>query len=292
MSLRKSLTKPIFKLIRLLARSFGKFRFVEKWVDQNSYAQHYDITEKHIQLDHCNDWNDTLKISILSDFHYGAHNNDAQRFTQIVDFVNEKNPDIILLLGDFINTPHLGQDPIIPSNLVHILSKLKAPLGVWGVLGNHDWKHDGTSIQRQLQDVGIQVLENSSHALKFKNNAFSLIGIADDSTRKTDWNSSLSDVPDTHPKIIMAHDPASFIEMPQTDAIMFSGHTHGGQIRIPKFGALANSSRAPLKWSQGFINQGKKQLYVTRGLGTSILPLRINCPPEICFFTIGKKPTS
>ena len=287
MSLRKSLTRPIFQLMRTAAHGVGKIPAFKRWIEKHSTAQTYEISTRHFTLKNCENWSQPLKLAVLSDFHYGAHNDDDERFTGIIQHVNDNKPDIILLLGDFVNTPHLGQDMIAPNGMADILAPLSAPLGVWAVLGNHDWKHGGKSVQKELERVNIRVLENEAHTIVFENHQFALAGIADDSKRTPDWDAALSNTPQEMPTIVMAHDPASFIEMPNTDAIMFSGHTHGGQIRLPKFGALVNSSRAPLKWSNGHIQKDQKQLYVTSGLGTSILPVRMNCPPEICFFTIG-----
>ncbi|GLQ34039.1 metallophosphoesterase [Amylibacter marinus] len=289
MSLRKTVSDPLFAGLRYCARRLGRMPAFRRWVRAHSQAQPVTHTAQTFSLENWPAEAPALRIALLSDFHFGAHSDDLTRFEKIVKITNAQEPDVILLLGDFLNTPHFGSDNIDAQTIAHILGPLAAPLGVWAVLGNHDWRHDGAGIWAALQDQNIQVLENEAATLEYAGHLVSLVGMGDFGTRPTDWNSALADVSPQAAMVVMAHDPASFASMPARDGIMFSGHTHGGQVRLPFFGALVNSSKSPLSWSYGHVELNKKQLFVTRGLGTSILPIRFNCPPEVCLITLDGK---
>ncbi|WP_282607743.1 metallophosphoesterase [Pelagibius sp. Alg239-R121] len=228
-----------------------------------------------------------LRAAVLADPHLGSHTNDIARFEKIVAEVNDWQPDIVLLLGDFINTQIFGRGHIPPDVIAHVLGPLKARLGTYAILGNHDWIYDGRAVWRALEAVGITVLENDSLEIKDQTGDFWLVGLADDQTRRPEARKTLEPIPDAALKLVMAHDPATFADIPTGPNLTLCGHTHGGQVRLPFVGPLVNSSRAPLRWTSGHVVEDGRHLFVSRGLGTSGIPLRFNCPPEVCFLSIG-----
>ena len=157
----------------------------------------------------------------------------------------------------------------------------------YAVLGNHDWHYDGHSVWTALEDHGIAVFENTSRKIEDALGDFWIIGLADEQTRQPDIDSAFAAIEGNEPALVMAHDPATFSKIPDGPYLTLSGHTHGGQFRLPIVGPIVNSSDAPLKWSSGHIVENGRHLFVSRGLGTSIFPFRFNCPPEICFLTIN-----
>jgi predicted MPP superfamily phosphohydrolase len=256
------------------------------WVTPFAHAQRTVEVHQRISLHRFPRNEKPLKIAVLSDFHFGSHTNDIARYQSLVERVNQTDVDLVLLLGDYMNTEFFGGGRIPPQSIAGVLSQFKSRLGTYAILGNHDWIYDGFAVADALREVGITVLENENLRIKTHAGDIGLIGLADDRSRVTDWNAAFAGLEENLPKIIMAHDPASFLEMPDIDSLMVCGHTHGGQIRLPFVGALANSSRAPLAWSRGLNRKKSAQLLVTAGLGTGIVPVRIDCPPEYCVLEV------
>ena len=254
-----------------------------------SRAQPHEMTEVYLSPPGWDMRSAPLRVAVLADLHLGSHANDIMRFERIVAEVNATVPDITLLLGDFMNTQILGGGHIPPDVIAEVLKPLRAPLGVHAILGNHDWIYDGHAVWRALEGVGIGVLENASVKIEDVAGDFWLVGLADDQTRRPEAEKTLAPLPKTEPKLVMAHDPATFAEVPAGPHLTLCGHTHGGQVRLPFVGPLVNSSRAPLRWTAGHIVEEGRHLFVSRGLGTSVIPLRLNCAPELCLISIGGK---
>ena len=232
---------------------------------------------------------DTIRTAIVSDLHVGSTVVNLERLSEVVQLINQQDPDLILLGGDYVATASPGGEIVPLSKIAHELSKLKAPLGVVAVLGNHDWWLDGELVRDEFEKVGIVVLENQVHHLQRENGALWVAGIADDITRSPDVDGTLRKIPDDAPVIILTHDPAQFMDVPKGPYLTISGHTHGGQVYLPFLGALMTPSRAPMEWIYGHIKEEGRDLYVTSGIGTSILPVRFNMPPEIVVIDIGQK---
>ena len=171
-----------------------------------------------------------------------------------------------------------------------LLRELKAPLGVYAVLGNHDWWLDGSRVRKALADKGIRVLENESVRLERKGNAFRLLGLADNMERSPETSGALKSVPASEPVIALIHEPDYFPSIPERIALTLAGHTHGGQVRLPLVGSLIVPSRYGQRYALGTIREGSKLLFVTTGIGTSIIPVRFGVPPEYALLTIRSSP--
>jgi predicted MPP superfamily phosphohydrolase len=134
----------------------------------------------------------------------------------------------------------------------------------------------------QLTQAGIHVLENSSIQVRMTSGKnFWISGLADDSTRKPDLLKTLSMVTTDEPVLMLSHDPATFITMNDRPVITLSGHTHGGQMAFPFIGPVIIPGRAPLKYAYGHIKENNRDLIVTSGVGTSVLPIRAFAVPEL-----------
>lgn len=230
-----------------------------------------------------------IKVAVVSDLHVGSPFNGLGRIDAIVDKVSRENPDLILLLGDFLISGVKGGTFVGPEPIARKLARLSAPLGVYTVLGNHDWWEDGVGMTRALETHGITVLENQAVPLEWHGSQFWLVGLSDDTTRNPDVRLAYSLVPQDATSIVMTHDPGAYLDFPDAfrPALLLGGHTHGGQIYLPWLFDPLIPGRAGPEWARGLIDFNGTPLYVTSGIGTSILPVRLNCPPEIVIITVS-----
>ncbi len=229
---------------------------------------------------------DGLTIALISDIHAGSPYVGKSRVDQLVLRVNAAKPDMIVLLGDYVIQTVVGGRFMPPEELAFLLKDLKAPLGVYAVLGNHDWWLDGPRVRAALAGQGIKVLENENVRVAARGARFSLLGLADHIERKPDPISPLAGVPEHEPVIALIHEPDYFPEIPERIALTLAGHTHGGQVRLPIVGSLIVPSRFGQRFVRGLIKEGGRLLYVTTGVGTSIIPVRFGVPPEYVLLTL------
>ncbi len=231
-----------------------------------------------------------LRVAVLGDFQVGAPWFKVKHLDRVVDRVNEMDPDIVVLLGDYVIEGVLFGRFVEPREIAGSLSRLRARYGVYSVLGNHDWWHDGEEIRRELEAGGIVVLENEAVSIELPEGRAWIAGLADESTRRPCVDTTFSPIPEDEPVIALAHDPVTFFAVPDRTVITFAGHTHGGQFRLPFVGTPYNVGGTPRRMAYGLVNEGGKQLYVTSGLGTSAVPARFNMPPEIAMVTLAATP--
>lgn len=234
-----------------------------------------------------------LRVGVITDTHSGAPHMSLERLDAIVREMNSERPDIILLLGDYAgrHEPAALRSDADRSEVMSglpVLGRLKAPLGVWAVLGNHDWWYDGPAIEAGLKTAGIPVLENERVRIERAGGAFWLGGLADyESTRaKPSYGQTLVDLPEGDPVIVMSHWPDVFATAPNRVFITFAGHSHCGQVNLPGWGRLMHASPGSEMWPCGLYSQWSRYLYVSGGVGVSILPVRFNQPPEIAVVTL------
>ncbi|MET3443331.1 putative MPP superfamily phosphohydrolase [Variovorax paradoxus] len=226
-----------------------------------------------------------LKVAMAGDWHLTTRSawriTSVERAAGIVDAINAAQPDVILLPGDFLAGSG-GDEDLSIEEMAAVLGRLKALQGVYAVLGNHDWWHDGKRTAKALSAQGIVVLENAS--VRLPGHDIWVVGIGDDSTGHSEPDKALAGVPPGAATLVMMHDPFSFATMPRTQGLVVAAHTHGGQISVPGYGALVVPGRAPREWAYGWIAHKDKRMYVTSGLGVSILPVRFNMRPEWVMF--------
>jgi uncharacterized protein len=229
-------------------------------------------------------WNSDLRIAVLSDLHIGSPHVGLDKLRTIVEKTNAEQPQLVVLLGDFVTGGPNGTrwgGFVEPEPIAQELKKLHAPLGVYAVLGNHDWWHDGEQVGKALTDRGIPVLENRAVHV----GPIWLGGIADFWTRRPDIAGTLRQITSDDPVVLITHNPDIFPEVPARVSLTLAAHTHGGQVKLPIIGTLITTSK--LGYNAGeYVDHGR-HLFVTTGIGTSIVPVRFGVPPEIVILTLG-----
>ena len=230
-----------------------------------------------------------LRIAVAADFHISNSPEELERLAGIVDAVNAEKPDLILLPGDFAAGLFPGQTGD-PQRIADELARLRAPLGVYAVLGNHDHWQKTELFTKAFEKANLPLLENRSVVLEFAGKPFRLVGVIDGWTQEEPpWAELLPE--ESIPRIVMTHGPDIFDTLPEPTALAVAGHTHGGQIVLPFAGPLYVPSRHGRRYASGLIAEGNNNIFVTTGTGTSNVPLRLNCPPEIAILTLkGDRP--
>jgi uncharacterized protein len=248
-----------------------------------------------------------LRLVILSDPHLADPQMPLDRWRKIIEQANRLDGDVMLLLGDYSGSHFLRTADIPVSQTAKVAAGLRAPLGVYSIMGNHDWWDDlaaqkrgeGPILgQRAFEDAGIPVLENRALPLAKDGLRFwlagtgSIVAIKKGRRRyegRDDLDGTLAQVTDNSPIVHLAHEPDLFTIVPERISITLSGHTHGGQIRLFGYSPVTPSQFGN-RLAYGHIVEDGRHLVVSGGLGCSILPVRFGMPPEITVVDLGVAP--
>ena len=254
-----------------------------------------------------------LNVAVIADLHIIEPWMGLARVHAIVDTTNGLRPDLILLLGDYMAGTHISRfgTMVEPAAWARELARLKAPLGVHAVLGNHDWWDDRAAQQRRagptiahiaLASVNIPVFDNKAVQLTHNGGKFWLAGLADQWAFVNkggyrlgrgrgfqglhDLPATMAQITDDAPVILMAHEPDIFPEVPMRVSLTLSGHTHGGQISLFNYSPLV-PSKYGARYIYGHVVEDDRHLIVSAGLGCSLVPFRLGAPPEIVQLELG-----
>jgi hypothetical protein len=225
---------------------------------------------------------DGLRVGAMSDLHAGLGHTNRARVREAVELLNAQRPDVICLLGDYLDSTFFGKGRADPREIAAELAQLRAPLGRFAVLGNHDWRAAGASMGNALRESGLTVLENEAHDA----GDLWVAGVADMRTRLPDIAKALNDVPAGAPVLLLAHDPDLFPHVPPRVALTVAGHTHGGQVNVPVLRLLVVPSGHGARYLGGHVVEDGRQLFVSTGVGTAGLPIRFRQPPEVVILTL------
>lgn len=217
-----------------------------------------------------------IKVVLVGDFHIKP--NQQKRLEKVVSLINAQNPDLVLSVGDYVSG-HKSNMTMPIKDIAKELKNVKSKYGFYSVLGNHDWWLDGEDIAKNLKENGIKILANSNEKVKINGKIIYLAGVEDLTTRTPNIKRALKTT--QSPTILLTHSPDIFPKIPKDVNITLSGHVHGGQVRLPLLGALIVPSNYGNKYSQGLVVEKNKKMFITKGIGNSILPIRFNCVPEI-----------
>lgn len=229
---------------------------------------------------------DKLRIAVLADLHTGSPFNGEGKLDRIVRRSNDARPDLILLAGDFVIQGVIGGSFVQPEQAAAKLSHLEAPLGVYAVLGNHDWWFDAPRVQTALEAVGIRTLEDEATRLSLADPPVWLVGISDYWEGKHDIEKAMAGVDPRGTILSFTHNPDVFPDIGSEIDLTIAGHTHGGQVYLPLLGRPIVPSKYGQRFAIGHVVEEERHLFVAPGLGTSILPVRFRVPPEISVLTI------
>jgi uncharacterized protein len=239
-----------------------------------------------------------LRLALLADPHLAEPYMPLHRWQKIVETANMLEADAILMLGDYAVGHNFVRRKVPAVDMASASAGLKAPLGVYAIMGNHDWwadraaqqaGHGPTAGQKALEDAGIPVLENKAMRLIKDGLPFWFSGTASviaiykgprHFEGRDDLPGTLAQITDSAPVIHLAHEPDQFVHVPERVSLTLSGHTHGGQVRILNYSPIVPSEYGR-KYAYGHIVENGRHLVVSGGLGVSILPVRFGVPPEI-----------
>jgi predicted MPP superfamily phosphohydrolase len=228
-----------------------------------------------------------LRVAVLSDLHVGSPFNGIVQLKRIVERTNAARPDIICILGDLVIQGVRGGRFVPPEDIAAELTHLRAPAGVFAVLGNHDGWLDHDRVQKALEQNGIAVVEDTARRIDTVAGPLWVAGISDLWMGKHDVAAAVAAVKnDGAPVLLMTHNPDVFPSVPDRVSLTLAGHTHGGQVRFPFFGSPIVPSRFGQRFVAGHIIEQNRHLFVSTGVGTSILPVRFRVPPTISILTL------
>jgi predicted MPP superfamily phosphohydrolase len=242
-----------------------------------------EISDNQVELNNLSPEFDKFRIVHISDFHLGTWLKPHD-LNQVIEMVNQLEPDLIAITGDFVNSNPERHAQF----LINALSNLCAKDQIVAVLGNHDHWTDPDIVREVLRESNIIELSNRMSEIQRNSSYLYLSGIDDHLAGMDDLERVIPQIPDGHTNILLAHEP-DFADISSQNGkfdLQLSGHTHGGQICLPILGSLY-LPRYGRKYSSGMYKINGMFLYTNRGLGTSWLPVRYNCPPEIAKLTLN-----
>jgi predicted MPP superfamily phosphohydrolase len=238
-------------------------------------GERFFVNEERIWLDTLPSSCQGLRIVQISDIHHGLFL-PKEWLSDAVKKANRLKPDIIALTGDYVTYSRRNIEPA-----AEILGRLRARLGVYAVLGNHDFRVDADAVTSALKRQHIDVLRNRHVDLHLGGESIYLAGV-DDYGYGADLRRAVKGIPHEAARVLLAHNPRIIhLASRHGVSLVLSGHTHGGQVNIPLLGTVYGKSPERLRYKIGWDRMGATQIYVSRGIGTIVLPCRLRCPAEI-----------
>lgn len=262
--------------VAALAALYALFRayFVE--------PHHLEVVHTEVPIPGLPEALDGVRIALLTDFHLTGFG-DEQR--QVIQAVRDASPDLLCLGGDFIEKDRNLQF------LIPYVMELGRGRKAFAVLGNHDHGRgvDTSRLMDDLRRAGIQLLVNESAVARIRGVAIDVAGVDDPHTGRADLGKALARVRGERFVLLLAHSPDILLDpgVGRADLVL-SGHTHGGQVRLPVLGPLRTATRVGRKAAAGLVEMGGTRIYISRGLGLSFLPIRFGCRPEVSVLTLRR----
>ncbi len=275
------------------AAALGTALSVEAFAREPAFA----LTVKEWQVRHAKWAGPPLRIAVLTDIHAVDPWMPVSRIAAIAARANALQPDAVVLLGDYVNAlnAHFYSAVVPTREWAKALSALAAPLGVFAVLGNHDWwAGDVPAIRGAFAKTGIRLLENQAVRLVTQGYHFWIAGLGDQLAYRDrgvdDLQGTLTQARESEPLLLMVHEPDIFPKVPNRVTLTLAGHTHGGQVYLPIVGRpldyLNRSEGVHARYVYGHIEEQGRHLLISSGLGVSHYPVRFMVPPEIALVTL------
>lgn len=285
---RRHLFDPVRGWVRRFERRVSHYLARRVYPHFDAIAYPYDrhlcrkliLSEAEIAIPGLHPEMDGLRLMLMTDIHAGPFISSAV-IRRVLEQAMRLEPDVVILGGDLL-TSQASEFAVVDD----ALRVLKAPLGVFAVLGNHDYyTKEPERVRSLMEERHITVLHNRSETLRRGTGRLAIAGIDDLVMGEADLETALRDA---HPPVVLvSHNPDILFDASEAGvALVLSGHTHGGQVRIPGFPVLVRQSRFHL--DEGRFRAGSTELVVTRGLGAVGLPLRVACPAEIVLLRLRR----
>lgn len=228
-----------------------------------------------------------LRTAVLTDLHVGSPFNGINNLRKVIALTNAQQPDFVCILGDLVIQGVRGGHFVPPETIGAELRRLSPRYGTFAVLGNHDGWLDHDRVARALTSNGITLLEERSVRVNTRAGPLWLAGVSDLWTGRHDLSAALADVRDDGaPVILLTHNPDIFPHVPGIVSLTLAGHTHGGQVNFPVIGAPIVPSQYGSRFAAGLVVDSGRQMFVSTGVGTSIIPVRFRVPPSVTLLTI------
>jgi len=245
-------------------------------------ARNIEVTEYRVPLPALGRDLDGLRIVHLTDIHHGLYVS-AESVLAAVELANSLEPDVVALTGDYVSySRNFAQ------SCAELLGGLRARRGVFAVLGNHDFRVGADLVTRALRRNGIEVLRNRHTLLRSGSAELHLAGV-DDLWYDASLPRAMRNIPRGRPVILLSHNPRIVAAASHYSVdLVLSGHTHGGQVRLP----FLERRKDPVhrRFLTGWDAWGATRIYISRGIGTIVVPVRLGCPPEMPLFTLASRP--
>ena len=247
----------------------------------------YELSETDIPVRDLPDSFDGFRIVQVSDVHHSRIVSLGE-VRRVVELAQSARPDLVALTGDYTTMYRRYIEPCAEA-----LGALKAPEGVWAVLGNHDHYTDAQLTTRALERAHIRVLNNANTSIRRGADVLQLAGVDDWAWGKTDWARAFYGLDRRRPSVLLSHQP-SVLDLADTQGVslIISGHTHGGQVSLPLIGPPARFFSKELRYERGLFERSGTQLYVSRGTGVIGLPVRLGSRPEIALLRLRRAPVA
>lgn len=247
-------------------------------------ARRIEVNEFRVPISGLGRELDGFRIVHLTDIHHGLYFS-AEALLAAVELANSLDPDLVALTGDFVSYSRN-----FANSAGELLGGLRARRGVFAVLGNHDFRVGAELVTRALRRHGIEVLRNRHTVIRAGASQFHLAGV-DDLWFNPNLPRALGRIPRGHPVILLSHNPRIVAAAAHFSVdLVLSGHTHGGQVRLPFLERMRNENQARRRFHTGWDSWGFTRIYISRGIGTIVLPVRVACPPEMPVFTLSSRP--
>jgi uncharacterized protein len=247
---------------------------------------------------------DGLRVVMIGDVHGGSNSIDEAKLRRIVELSNEQSPDVVVMLGDYVSErTKRGPDGkrllrMEPARIAENLRGIRAVHGVFVVMGNHDGWHDLERITGAFSELGYRVLDHEVAAIERNGKTLRIFGMKDHLSLPEAWAVTsakakrIVEASGTGDLIVLQHSPDMLgvitgeLSISPELRLILAAHTHGGQVKFPLIGAPIVPSNYGQKYLRGHIRENNVDMYVTSGIGTSVLPVRFMVPPEIVVLTL------